>query len=184
MENESKTDQKKGFYLLLFQKTALPILSIVGVSLLYIAWMSFVNHQAYAFPYLVLVLALIKTLIISKTTLNQLTIVLQKCHSVERLLGIFGLIIFMSILSFATDYTCLFQMEQAAFHGVPEHVHTYLYNLYHFFYFSFISFSTVGFGDIAPVSGIARFIVMLEVSLSYFIVVFALANVRKMHIKI
>ncbi len=170
------------FYKLLLRKTSLPILSILGASLLYVIVMTFINHPSYPFPYLILILAVVKTIIISMTTLKQLSKLVTSCYAIEHLLWIFGLLIFISMLSFATDYTCLYQFDHSAFEGAPEYVQSYLYNLYHFFYFSLITFSTVGYGDISPVSEIARFIVMLEIFLSFFIVVFAFANIKKMHI--
>ena len=107
---------------------------------------------------------------------------IEICHSLNRLLWVFGLLISISILSFATDYTCLYQYEHTTFSGMYAYSNTYIYNLYHFIYFSVITFSNVGYGDIAPVSEVARFVVMLEIFLSFFIVVFALANIKKIHI--
>ena len=50
--------------------------------------------------------------------------------------------------------------------------------------FSFVlaTVSSVGYGDIIPTSDVSRFIVLLETFLSFFIIVFALANVKKIHI--
>ena len=172
----------KHFYQILFRKTMLPILVIFGVGTLYIILMSTIDHQLYPFPYLVLIFALVKTVIISRTTLKQLSKLVKACYSIEHVLWVFGLLIAISILSFATDYTCLYQFENTAFEGLLGSSKPYVYNLYHFFYFSLITFSTVGYGDIAPVSEVAKFLVMLEIFLSFFIVVYALANIKKIHI--
>ena len=174
--------KENSFLKLLLGKTAIPILTILGVGILYIILMSIIDHRSFPFPIIILVLALAKTVMISYTTLRQLSKMIKICHSLERLLWVFGLLIGLSILSFATDYTCLYQFEHSTFSGVPAYSDTYIYNLYHFFYFSVITFSTVGFGDIAPVSEVARFVVMLEIFLSFFIIVFALANIKKIRI--
>jgi hypothetical protein len=170
------------FYKLLFGRTALPLFTIAGIALFYAAFMSIFDHSALPFDIIIAVAALVKTIVITVTTLKQLSKLIKICHSLERLLWVFGLLVLIIIFSFATDYTCLFQFNQVAFDGMPSYSNTYIYNLYHFFYFSVITFSTVGFGDITPVSDIAKFVVMLEIFLSFFIIVFALANIKKIHL--
>ena len=94
----------------------------------------------------------------------------------------FGVLILITLLSFATDYTCLFQADSNAFDGIRRSSISYISNLYQFFYFSFITFSTVGYGDISPISNVAKFIVMLELLLSFLIVFFSLSILKEVHI--
>ncbi|MDF1696973.1 MAG: potassium channel family protein [Saprospiraceae bacterium] len=175
--------KENSFFRILLGKTAVAIFAILGVGLLYVVSMSFIDHQSFPFPIIILVLALAKTVMISSIILKRLSKIIEICHSMNRLLWVFGLLIGISILSFATDYTCLYQFDHATFNGIPAYSDTYIYNLYHFIYFSVITFSAVGYGDMAPVSDIARFVVMLEIFLSFFIIVFALTNIKKIHIK-
>lgn len=172
----------KVFISQLFGKTALPIFAILGIGILYVVSMSVIDHQSIPFHIIILVLAMFKTTLISYNILKQLSKIIKICHSMERLLLVFGLLIGISILSFATDYTCLYQFDNSSFSGMQEYSSSYIYNLYHFFYFSVITFSTVGYGDITPTSEIARFVVMLEIFISFFIIVFALANIKKIHV--
>ncbi|NND77021.1 MAG: two pore domain potassium channel family protein [Flavobacteriales bacterium] len=144
--------------------------------------MSFIDHKQYPFPYLILVLAALKTFIIASTTLKQLANFIATYHSVKQMLWIFGLLISLSIFSFATDYTCLYLFDGQHFEGIISSSRTYIANLYHFTYFSLTTFSTLGFGDIAPISSFSRFLVMLEIFLSFFIVVFAFTNIQKIHL--
>jgi voltage-gated potassium channel Kch len=174
--------QENSFLKLLFGKTAVPIFAILVVGVLYIVLMSFIDHRSFPFPIIILVLAVIKAILISSNILKQLSKMIRFCHSLERLLWVFGLLIGISILSFATDYTCLYLFDHATFKGVPADSDSYIYNLYQFLYFSVTTFSTVGYGDIVPVSDIARFVVMLEIFLSFLIIVFALANIKKIHL--
>ncbi|WP_339652667.1 ion channel [uncultured Maribacter sp.] len=174
--------REKPFYKLLLGRTVMSLVSILAIVILYIILMSMVDHPAFPFHIIIVTAALGKTLVITMTTLKGLSKLIKVCHSLERLLWVFGLIIIISIFSFATDYACLYQFSHSTFEGVPEYSISYLYNLYHFFYFSVITFSTVGYGDIIPTSDIARFVVMLEIFLSFFIIVFALANIKKIHI--
>ncbi|MDF1864626.1 MAG: ion channel [Saprospiraceae bacterium] len=182
MKNGLTNIQEQSFVKLLFGKTALPIFTIIGIGILYVVLMSVIDHRSFPFPFIILVLAMVKTIMLVAVTLKQLSKMIKICHSLERLLAVFGLLIGISIFSFATDYTCLYQFEHSTFEGVSTYADSYIYNLYQFFYFSVITFSTVGYGDIAPVSEIAKFVVMLEIFLSFFIVVFALANIKKIHI--
>tara|TARA_R110002050_G_scaffold271612_3_gene415153 strand:- start:41708 stop:42262 length:555 start_codon:yes stop_codon:yes gene_type:complete len=174
--------QQKPFYKLLLGRTVLPIVTILGIGILYVFLMSMIDHPSFPFHIIIVTAALGKTIIITMTTLKRLSKLIKICHSLERLLWVFGLIIIISIFSFATDYTCLFQFSHTTFEGVPNYSTSYLYNLYHFFYFSVITFSTVGYGEIIPTSDVARFVVMLEIFLSFFLVVFAFANIKKIHI--
>lgn len=174
--------QSKSFYRLLFNKTAIPIFTILGIGILYVFLMSVIDHSAFPFPSIILVLAVLKTALISFTTFRQLSKLIQICDSFGRLLWVFGVLIGITVFSFATDYACLYQFDHSSFQGVVSDSENYIFNLYHFFYFSVITFSTVGFGDLAPVSAIARFVVMLEILLSFFIIVFSLANIKKIHI--
>jgi len=174
--------KEKPFYKLLFGRTVLPLVTILGVGLLYVVLMSMIDHPSFPFYIIIVTAALGKTIVITMTTLKRLSKLIKICHSLERILWVFGLIIIISIFSFATDYACLFQFSNSTFQGVPDYPNSYLYNLYHFFYFSVITFSTVGYGDIIPTSDVARFVVMLEIFLSFFIIVFALANIKKIHI--
>lgn len=174
--------RQQSFVKLLFGKTALPIFSVIGIGILYVVLMSVIDHKSFPFPYIILVLALFKSMMIASMTLKQLSKMIKICHSLERLLWVFGLLISISIFSFATDYTCLYQFDHSTFDGVSTYSDSYIYNLYQFFYFSIITFSTVGYGDIAPVSELVKFVVMLEIFMSFFIVVFAIANIKKIHI--
>lgn len=170
------------FYKLLIGKTVWLVLTIIGVALLYVFLMSFIDHQSRLIPNIILVLAIIKTILIASATIIQMSKLIKLCHSFERLFWIFGLLISVCVFSFATDYTCLFQFDQSSFEGIVGNSKTYIHNLYQFLYFSIITFSSVGYGDIAPLSGVARSVAMLEIFLSYLIIVFALANIKNMHI--
>lgn len=174
--------REKSFYKLLFGRTALPAFTILGIALVYVLLMSLIDHRSFPFRIIIATAALIKTIVITVTTLKQLSKLIDICHSVKQLLWVFGAILFISIFSFATDYTCLYQFDHTAFEGIAVHSNSYIYNLYHFFYFSVITFSTVGYGDITPVSEVARFVVMLEIFLSFLLIVFALANIKKIHL--
>jgi hypothetical protein len=168
----------KSYFKSLMSKVGRPATLILGISLLYVAPMPFIVHDLALFPYIILALAVLKTIIISIVTLKQLSSLLSAFHTLEEIAWTFGVLIIMTTFSFATDFTCLYQSDQIAFEGLPLISNSYFHDLYHFFYFSVITFSTVGYGDITPISGAARFIVMLEIFMSFVIMIFALSNVK------
>ena len=112
---------EKPFYKLLLGRTILPLVSILGIGILYVALMSMVDHKSLPFHIIIVTAALGKTIVITMTTLKRLSKLIKICHSLERLLWVFGLIIIISIFSFATDYACLFQFSHSTFEGIPDY---------------------------------------------------------------
>lgn len=49
-------------------------------------------------------------------------------------------------------------------------------------YMSTITFSSVGYGDIVPMTIVAKLIVMLEVALRFFVLVFGIANINQIRV--
>ena len=47
---------------------------------------------------------------------------------------------------------------------------------------STVTFSSVGFGDITPISSLAKFVVMLEIGLRFFVLVFGIANINQIRV--
>jgi len=170
------------FYRSLIGAISLPLFTIIGVTVLYLILMSFLDHKAFPFDYIIVVLALVKTYFIGTSTFKNLSKLVTNVVSLKRLLLIFGSIIIVTVLSFTVDYSCLYEYQQSSFSGVQDYSNSYLIKVSEFFYFSVTTFATVGFGDIVPVSGIARILVLLEISLSFLIIVFGLANINKIHI--
>ena len=177
-----RTVQERGFYLTLFRNTFVPLGAIILGTMVYLLLMALIDHQLRIGPYLILFLALIKTLIIARTTLRQLSKLVRACHSSVHVLWVFGLLIAISILSFATDYNCLYLFDDRAFEGTLTASSSFVENLFQFLYFSLITFSTVGYGDLVPVSIMAKLLVMIEIFLSFLIVVYALTNLKNIHL--
>lgn len=53
---------------------------------------------------------------------------------------------------------------------------------FEYLYMSTITFSSVGYGDIVPMTVLAKLIVMLEVALRFFVLVFGIANINQIRI--
>lgn len=166
----------------LVRKLSPTLLFVIATGIFYITIMSFLDHSIYPFTYIILLLSIMKTVAIANVTLKKVSKLMDECKSFKNMILTFGLLILITLFSFATDYNCLFQSDSESFNGIVHFSGLYLNNLYQFFYFSVTTFSTVGFGDINLVSDIAKFIVMLEIFLSFLIIVFSLAYIKKVPI--
>tara|TARA_R110001592_G_scaffold153736_1_gene382474 strand:+ start:198 stop:758 length:561 start_codon:yes stop_codon:yes gene_type:complete len=174
-------DLKNKFIRILLKKMSLSIFLVGVMALFYFYAMFFIDHKNHLIIYVIILFAVFKTITLSYNTIKQLSRIVKKCHSFNQLLWIFGLLIGLSIFSFATDYTCLFMFNNQSFIGT-SFGKNYFSELFQFFYFSLTTFSTLGYGDISPASNPARFLVILEVFLSFLIIVFAVSNISKIHI--
>jgi hypothetical protein len=163
----------------LFLSVGPTVFAVLGIGIFYIISMYYIDHAAFKFAYIMLFLSVAKSGVIAHLTLSKVSKLINTCHSLNNLIWTFSFLIIISLTSFATDYTCLFQTNTVSFEGLIHYSDSYLYNLYQFFYFSTTTFSTVGFGDISPVSDAAKFVVLLEIFLSFLIIVFSLANIKK-----
>lgn len=170
------------FYHSLVKALSMPLLTVIGVTALYVVLMSVIDHKSFPFDYIIVTLAILKTYLIALVTFNHLSKLVKKCFSLERLVLVFGVIILVTILSFAIDYSCLYEYRQSTFSGIEDYSDSYISKIPNFFYFSVTTFATVGYGDITPSSGIAKILVLLEIFLSFLIIVFALSNINKIQI--
>ncbi len=171
------------FFIELINLNLHSIIGLIASILIYTISMSFMDHKGEYFSFIVVFMAIIKSYLIANTTLKKSTQLIETCHSINQILLVFAVLIFLTISSFALDFNCLFEVQSNSFKVEGFIGNSIFTNLFDFFYFSFITFSTVGYGDLVPVSLEAKTVVMLEISLSFFIVVFALSNLPKMHFK-
>lgn len=130
----------------------------------------------------VILLALFKMFFILRLTFIQLSKIIAQSHLLAHVLALFGLLIGLIVLSFATDYTLMYLIDSESFKTSLTNGESRLVIFYEFLYFSFISFSSVGFGDIVPISASGKFLVMLEIVLSFFVLVFGIANINRIHV--
>jgi hypothetical protein len=168
------------FYTQLFLK-AMPVIIIVFfIAALNIWFLDKVVPSSLAWG--VILITLFKMFFILKLIFILLSKIIAQSHLLGHVLALFGLLIGLIILSFATDYAAMFLMDVESFktsltNGSPRGI-----VFFEFLYFSFISFSSVGFGDILPTTYAAKSLVMLEVTLSFIVLFFGIANVNRIHV--
>ena len=170
----------KRFSLRLINSLKRPIVAITLISIAYVIIMNSINHRYEIIIPLVIALSIAKTILLVRSVLTNLQKLINICYSVQQLLTVFGTLILLTIFSFATDFTCIYHADKNSFVGFNPS-YSYILSIGDSLYFSAITFATVGYGDISPVSGPAKFIVMLEIALSFLILFFALTNVSKIH---
>ena len=90
------------------------------------------------------------------------------------LFRISGTIVFV-LLTFTVNYWCFFDNNPSSIAGLNES--SVFRELLDMFYFSCVTFATVGYGDILPKSIATKSCVILEMSTAFFMVVFVLSNV-------
>lgn len=152
------------------------LLALLVMSL-YVFIMQYVDHQvSYAVTFVV-AFAILKTFYFTFFTFRQVNVSVKRCHYFTQYLWTFGLLVFLIIFSYATDYTCLHFADSHGFYGIAyNQEQNYLALLFEFFYFSVVTFASIGYGDIVPLSMAAKTIVILEIAQSFVLVVMGLSN--------
>jgi hypothetical protein len=181
MKKTSNISELNSFYKQLFKKLFLTTTLVLVISLSYVLFTSFdVTHSTIS--YIIVVLAFIKALFIVRLTFIQLTKIIGESHKLSHVLILFGVLILLIVLSFSFDYHALYATNVDSFKTSLTGNSSFIRQFLEFLYFSLITFSSVGFGDIVPVSVSGKIIVMLEVLLSFFVLVFGIANINRIHV--
>ncbi|HEA23669.1 hypothetical protein LCGC14_2103010 [marine sediment metagenome] len=179
MTSNKDIQHGSAFYGQLFTKAMPAIIIVFVIGVLNIWFLDTLVSWVWS----VLFLTLFKMFFILRLTFIQLSEIIAQSHLLSHVLALFGLLIGIVVLSFATDYAATYLMDTDSFktdliNGSPKYI-----VLFEFVYFSLISFSSVGFGDIVPIAYSAKSLVMLEVTLSFIVLFFGIANVNNMHIQ-
>lgn len=85
------------------------------------------------------------------------------------------------VLGSAIDYYVLILFEPGVFHGISgNNLHAFL----SFLYFSVITFATVGYGDIYPLSLLAKMLVCIQIITTFLVIGVGLTNYEKLRFTI
>ncbi|MBE7640615.1 two pore domain potassium channel family protein [Salegentibacter sp. BLCTC] len=178
----NKKDADKKFYGQLFSKTGWTMAIVVVLAILYVLFLPKSLDNEF-WKWLIISVAILKAFLIVRITFTQLSKMLGDSHYLEHVLSLFTLIISLIVLSFASDYYALYVNEAANFKTNLIVVEPSIFLFFEFFYYSLISFATVGYGDFVPISLSAKFLVALETILYFFVLVFGTANINRINIK-
>ena len=117
-----------------------------------------------------------------RLTFIQLSKLIGESHKLSHVLTLFGVLILLIVLSFSFDYHALYITDGDSFKTSLTENSSLFRQFFEFLYFSLITFSSVGFGDIVAISVSGKIMVMLEVFLSFFVLVFGIANINRIHV--
>jgi len=156
-------------YLLLFLIVSIfyGIMSILGHE----------NHPEIWAGVLVLFSSL-KVFLLVSFTFKKLDRLVNTDHSFDHLLFLLGAVIALIILSFTFDYLCLIETYPNAFSGIA-YDESLVYRSLNLLYFSIVTYTTVGYGDIAPAIPAAKIISILEIITAFVVIVFILTKYFK-----
>ncbi len=131
---------------------------------------------------LVMISVALKIFFVIRLSFKQLIKIIGDSHLLSHILILFCLLIGLIIISFTMDFSALHLIDSNAFKNnltsnssMPAIVFEYLYH-------STITFSSVGYGDIVPVSLSAKTVVMLAIALRFFVLVFGIANINQIKV--
>jgi len=155
-------------------------LFLIFMVIVFYAMMSILGHGKYPNIWvgILVVFSTLKVYLLVSSTFKKLDELTKNDHSFNHLLFLLGAVIAVIILSFTFDYLCLAEIYPQAFSGL-ENDQPFVYRLLDLLYFSIVTYTTVGYGDIAPVAPAAKLISVLEIMTAFVVIVFMLTKYFK-----
>ncbi|MEQ8683302.1 MAG: ion channel [Cyclobacteriaceae bacterium] len=84
------------------------------------------------------------------------------------------------VISFAVDYYCLMSCMPHSF-LLTQDVNNPIVMGFDFFYFSVVTFATIGYGDIVPMTIEAKLLVLFEILSSFIMITFVVSSVGRIN---
>ncbi len=159
------------------------VILVLGI-LIYTSLFLFLDHlavQNLILANFVIVYAIIKILYILFFTFKRFDRCLMLSNTFYDDLTSYSIIIGIMVVSFALDFLCINLCLPGSFLGTNMGS-SLISDIFNFLYFSLVTFSTIGFGDIVPLKFHSRFLVSLEVIASFIMIVFVIANINNIRI--
>lgn len=174
--------QSSNFLYDLIKGVSSAYLLVGAIVVVYLYLMQFVDHALSWVPYLIVFFATTKVLFFTFFTFKKLNKSIEECHSFAQLLWVFGTLVFLIIFSFAADYACLSFANAGSFKEYSLTNNTGQFEkLFEYFYFSVVTFASVGYGDIVPTTVFSKVLVIIEIGQSFVLIVFGLSNINNIH---
>lgn len=124
---------------------------------------------------ILLIYSLLKTFYFFKLVINRIKYTAHQVLDTKDIMSFIGINTILIVISYAVDYICLFEINKHSFSGVETWGHLGPHFVT-FLYFSIVTFSTAGVGDIAPITLSARLLTSAELMLAWFLTILVIAN--------
>jgi hypothetical protein len=123
----------------------------------------------------VLIFAALKSFMFMFQSLQKVIDVSKNDTPYYQFLIFLSLNITLIILSFAIDYYCLYKAKADCFVGV-QHTKSSIYIFIDFIFLSIMAFTNFGYGNLVATSMLAKFVLTLELLISYAFIIFILSD--------
>ena len=171
----------KNKFIALFKNLVLREIGLVfGLFVLFqiILWL-FPHHEyTWLLAKLVLVISATKIVYILFYSISKLRVTLACCYSFNDILYVYTLILGILIVSFAADYYCLKSCMSESFLFTNQ-VDGSIAQAFDLLYFSIVTFATIGYGDIVPLTFEAKMLVIFEIISSFIMITFVISNIGR-----
>lgn len=121
-----------------------------------------------------------KVYLLISNTFKKLDTLIKNNHAFNHALLLFSIVISIIIISFTIDYLCASEIYPNAFVGIQQEQQL-IVRFTNLLYYSIVTFSGVGYGDISPNVAISKLITVLEIITSFVMIVFIISKYFKIN---
>ena len=139
-------------------------------------WGHLVHPQIWAGA--LVLFSIVKIYLLVSHTFRKLDMLTEDDHSFNHMLLLLGAIITIIVISFAIDYLCVSEIYSGAFSGI-QYDRPLIFRFINLLYFSIVTFTTVGYGDITPVIPVAKLLTVFEMMSAFVVIVFIISKYFK-----
>jgi len=153
---------------------------LIVLFIIFFVVMNFWGHLEYQSLWAgaLMLFSITKIYLLVSHTFKKLDTLIENDHSFNHMLLLLGAIITIIVISFAIDYLCVSEIYPNAFSGI-QYNQPLLFRFTNLLYFSIVTFTTVGYGDITPVIPVAKLLTVFEIVTAFVVIVFIISKYFK-----
>jgi hypothetical protein len=153
---------------------------LIVLSALTLILMSYIDHRENQSKLAVFTISfsVFKVCILISATLKKMEVLTRENHISNHILLFSIIIIFFINISFTLDYLCVLTIYTNSFSGFNPNQPLFL-KFFDLLYFSIVTFTTVGYGDILPFGKAVKFLTILEMTTAFITIVFIISKYTK-----